>query len=94
MNTEECKTCLGHGRIEDADDGHLRKCLDCNGSGEQVAMAKPKYEVLFGKEWYKCKKAVEVKQGWLHAETYDGTTTLAPPNKWRKVEPNTTATKG
>jgi hypothetical protein len=31
---KECKTCLGHGRIEDGEDGHLRKCLDCNGTGK------------------------------------------------------------
>lgn len=31
---EECKTCIGHGRIEDGEDGHLRKCGDCNGSGK------------------------------------------------------------
>ena len=30
---EECATCLGHGRIEDADTGALRKCLDCSGTG-------------------------------------------------------------
>lgn len=32
---EECPTCLGAGRITDSDDStKMRKCLDCNGSGE------------------------------------------------------------
>jgi hypothetical protein len=29
----ECATCLGVGRIRDADTNELRKCLDCNGEG-------------------------------------------------------------
>ena len=30
----ECRTCLGVGRIRDGETNELRKCLDCNGSGQ------------------------------------------------------------
>ena len=33
-NEQECKTCLGAGRVEDADTGEMRKCLDCTGRGK------------------------------------------------------------
>jgi hypothetical protein len=36
-NEVECKTCLGHGHIEDADSGEMRKCLDCSGRGKTEA---------------------------------------------------------
>lgn len=32
----ECPTCIGHGRIRDGETRELRKCLDCNGSGERT----------------------------------------------------------
>jgi hypothetical protein len=30
---EECRTCLGNGRIRDGETGELRRCLDCSGTG-------------------------------------------------------------
>lgn len=30
----ECETCLGNGRIKDADTGNIRRCLDCSGTGK------------------------------------------------------------
>lgn len=30
---EECRTCLGHGRIRDGETKELRRCLDCSGTG-------------------------------------------------------------
>jgi hypothetical protein len=35
----ECSTCIGVGRIRDADSNELRRCLDCGGDGLQ---AKPR----------------------------------------------------
>ena len=32
LEPNECRTCLGHGRIRDADSKALRPCLDCGGS--------------------------------------------------------------
>ena len=31
---KECRSCLGHGQLADGDTGRLRKCLDCNGTGQ------------------------------------------------------------
>lgn len=31
--TVTCETCLGSGRIDDADSGQLRACSDCGGRG-------------------------------------------------------------
>ncbi len=30
---EECRTCLGNGRIRDGETRELRRCLDCGGTG-------------------------------------------------------------
>lgn len=30
---EECRTCLGNGRIRDGETQELRRCLDCGGAG-------------------------------------------------------------
>lgn len=30
---EECRTCLGNGRIRDGETRELRRCLDCVGTG-------------------------------------------------------------
>lgn len=31
----ECLTCLGNRRIRDGENGDLRRCLDCGGSGQR-----------------------------------------------------------
>jgi hypothetical protein len=36
LEPDECRTCLGHGRIRDAETKALRRCLDCGGSGTFV----------------------------------------------------------
>jgi hypothetical protein len=33
---EECRTCLGAGRVRDGETRDLRKCLDCNGAGMHI----------------------------------------------------------
>lgn len=35
VDAVECATCLGIGKLHDADTSELRKCLDCGGSGRQ-----------------------------------------------------------
>ena len=32
-DNEECRTCLGNGRIRDGETRELRRCLDCGGTG-------------------------------------------------------------
>ena len=41
----ECRTCLGVGRIRDGETNDLRKCLDCNGTGQGASTA-----TVLGKE--------------------------------------------
>src|SRR5262249_28658841 len=33
---EECRTCLGTGRVRGSETRDLRKCLDCNGAGMHI----------------------------------------------------------
>ena len=39
---EECRTCLGVGRIRDGGTRELRRCLDCNGAGVVVTGPGPR----------------------------------------------------
>lgn len=45
-----------------------------------------KYEVEIAGMWYKCTKAVETGEGWLHYELSDGTNGLKRPGTWRRVK--------
>ena len=48
-------------------------------------MAKRKrYDVLIGKEWLPCRVANLLPSGWLEWTTYDGTTGLSRPGKFRE----------
>lgn len=46
-------------------------------------MKKTKYQIKSGSEWITCKKAIEVKNGFLHYELSDSTNGLARPGAWR-----------
>ncbi len=52
-----------------------------------------RYELVYdnGAATERCKKAVEVKLGFLHYELADGTIGLARPGKWREVQPRSKA---
>lgn len=39
--SDECRTCLGVGRIRDGETNELRKCLDCAGSGNRPTLRLP-----------------------------------------------------
>jgi hypothetical protein len=45
---------------------------------------KIKYFVRNGAGWIKCKKAAEIKKGWLEYELTDGTVGLKQPGDWKK----------
>ena len=51
-----------------------------------------KYEILIGKKWFKCRKAVELdnlgeKFGWLEYEDENGDGNgLQAPGQWRKTQ--------
>lgn len=34
-NFLECESCMGHGKLGDADTGLMRQCLDCRGTGQK-----------------------------------------------------------
>jgi hypothetical protein len=45
---------------------------------------KTKYFIWHVGLWIKCKKAAEIKKGWLEYELSDGTVGLKRPGDWKK----------